>query len=65
MLNIFKRNRRTAPAPADHDPLAIRNLLDDPRLRAVMATATDDTEVTSISTEPARRPERALLGAAA
>ncbi len=38
MLNFFKRTRRPAPVAAVVDPLKIRNLLDDPRLQAVMKT---------------------------
>ena len=68
MLKIFKRNRHVAPVTADHDPLAIRNLLDDPRLQAVMAAANDAAnevaaEATPVAAGP--RPERAMLGAAA
>lgn len=41
MLNFLKRSRRPVPAPADADPLAIRNLLDDPRLQALIDNGTD------------------------
>ena len=38
MLKLFKRNQLPAPLAVGVDPLKIRNLLDDPRLQAVMNT---------------------------
>lgn len=54
MLKLFRRNRPSA-LPDGADPLKIRNLLDDPRLQAVMGAswAAEGATVT-----PLRRIER-------
>lgn len=43
MLNVLRR-RRSVPLPDGADPLRIRNLLDDPRLRAVMGDTDGDDD---------------------
>lgn len=53
MLKFFKR-RRLTPVPAGDDPLAIRDLLEQPALRALVLTDRDtaadaDTTETTVS----------------
>ncbi len=48
MLNIFKRRRRRSTIEVDN-PLAIRNLLDHPALRAIVVEAAETPDVTPSS----------------
>ena len=65
MLNFFKRNRFPAPLPVGADPLKIRNLLDDPRLQAVMNTSVPAEPKTASLTFTSVTERELVLGTAA
>ena len=65
MLKFFKRTPHPATLLDRADPLKIRNLLDDPRLQAVMSSTVPDRSSAESPTSTGHADGEFLLGTAA
>lgn len=65
MLKLFKRTPLPAPLPDRADPLKIRNLLDDPRLQAVMSSTVSAQSLAESPTSTGHADGEFMLGTAA